>query len=775
MDIVEDYFLLYHGLRHHQKHCYIDFRLQTKDDFLEIAAIFLSVNRKNINDFLSTSTFKELISKYFQNGSVTIDDLYDYQYNILEFLSNQIASSDFEVLQNYFSFLQNNEIVSKEEYNKLTNIFKIIKIKKENKILSKTDENVSKDVDSDYFFTQKNFIEDIINEYEQITDQNLNEIKKTLNSQKFSIGVTGIINSGKSTMLNALLGQELLGTSVVPETANLSVIKYAKNTKAVVKFWSEKEWQNIENEADAIPSIAKFVKETKKIFKDKIKQYIKPENKTLQIAPEELPKFTSANHPSKLCNLVQSIELYSDIDFLQEGIEIVDTPGLDDPVIQREEITKSYLGKCDTLLHLMNVNQAATLSDINFIINTLLYHSISKLIIVLTKADTVTKGELEEVLFYTKNSIKKSLQNINHGDRYNFILQKLEFIPLSAKEALFCKIHPEISKQKGYDLNKTGLLEVEKSLRNLLFGKENEKNKITINSIKIKLKNIIKNKIENIELDLQLLSKTKDEIQVLAKEFENKNKEHRQLLSNIKEELKLELFYIKEQSFAYKKIVFDKIDSLSKTLTQRVVDDIRYELQKNGSLPKNERVEYIFENGKKDGLLDILRDYHYALYKLIVSSKEKISNKFPSLQIKPDENEYNQKLSNEIIDKVVLSNNSIVKQLISKSYKSTRLKHINTLQNTILTIINEHFEALKAPVEEAIETLSKQKLKEYKDELQIPLNELQNKLNEQEEILSLKIKESSLSEHEKDKKRELLYEKLTRLRNLENKADRINS
>ncbi len=774
MDIVEDYFLLYHGLRHRQKHCYIDFRSQIKDDFLEIAAIFLSVNRKNINEFLSTLTFKELISKYFQHGSATIDDIYDYQYNILEFLNHHIKIKDFEILQNYFSFLQKSEIITKEEYNKLTNILKIIKIKKENRILYKERENI-KNFDTDYFFTQKNFIKDIINEYEHITYQSLKEIKKTLNSQKFSIGVTGIINSGKSTMLNALLGQELLGTSVVPETANLSVIKYAKESKAVVKFWSEKEWQKIENEADTIPSIAKFAKETKKIFKDNIKQYIKPENKTVHITPEELPKFTSANHPSKLCNLVQSIELYNDIDFLQEGIEIVDTPGLDDPVIQREEITKSYLGKCDTLIHLMNVNQAATLSDINFIINTLLYHSISKLIIVLTKADTVTKQELEEVLSYTKNSIKKSLQNINHSNKYNFILQKLEFIPLSAKEALFCKTNPVMAKQKGYDLNKTGLLEVEKSIRNLLFGKENEKNKIVINSIKIKLKNIIKNKIENIEFDLQLLSKTKDEIKTLAKELENKNKEHRQLLSNIKEELKLELFYIKEQSSAYKKTVFDKIDTLCEILTQRVVDDIRYELQKNGSLPKNERVEYIFENGKKDGLLDIFRDYNYALYKQIMLSKEKISNKFPALQIKIDKNEYHQKLSNEIIDKVILSNNTIIKQLISKSYKNSKLKYIDTLQKNILTLIKEHFKSLKASMEEALETLNKQKLKEYQNELQMPLDELQDKLNEQEKILSHKIKESSLNEYEKDKKRELLYEKLTRLRNLETKTDRINS
>ena len=53
--------------------------------------------------------------------------------------------------------------------------------------------------------------------------------------------------------------------------------------------------------------------------------------------------------------------------FVQNGVEIVDTPGLDDPVIQREEITKSYLLECDLMIHLMNVNQSATQKDIEFI------------------------------------------------------------------------------------------------------------------------------------------------------------------------------------------------------------------------------------------------------------------------------------------------------------------------------------------------------------------------------------------------------------------------
>ncbi len=258
------------------------------------------------------------------------------------------------------------------------------------------------------FNEHKAEISKIIEELKEIFNkqdlkQELEDTINYINSQKFSIGITGVMNAGKSTMLNALMGKEILGSAVVPETANLTIVKYDKDPSANVFYWNKEEWNKIENSANEIESIKDFVNETKSLFKDELDNYIKDDTRSDKVDIENLASFTSAEASGKRCNLVKYVELKSDLNFLKDGIEIVDTPGLDDPVIQREEITKEYLSNCDMMLHLMNVSQSATLKDVEFIVDALLYQNISKLLIVITRADTVSKEELEEVNKLHKN------------------------------------------------------------------------------------------------------------------------------------------------------------------------------------------------------------------------------------------------------------------------------------------------------------------------------------------------------------------------------------
>ena len=201
----------------------------------------------------------------------------------------------------------------------------------------------------------KPILENIIKEIQSLTnnENTINELAQTndyLNNQKFSIGITGVMNAGKSTMLNALMGKEILGSAVVPETANLTVVKHNINEKAKVFYWNTQEWEKIEKAALELESMRDYVNETHSIFGDELNSYVQKESRYDEIDIKDLSLYTSAEAEGKKCNLVKYVELGSNLDFLADGIEIVDTPGLDDPVIQREEITKEYISACDMML-----------------------------------------------------------------------------------------------------------------------------------------------------------------------------------------------------------------------------------------------------------------------------------------------------------------------------------------------------------------------------------------------------------------------------------------
>ena len=152
--------------------------------------------------------------------------------------------------------------------------------------------------------------------------------------------IQGSSGSGKSTMLNALMGKEILGSAVVPETANLTIVKHNPTDNAKVFYWNKKEWQKIEDSANSLESMRDFVDETNRVFGENLKNYVQETSRFDEVDINDLKSYTSAEHSAKKCNLVKYVELGSNLKFLSDGIEIVDTPGLVDPVIQREEITK---------------------------------------------------------------------------------------------------------------------------------------------------------------------------------------------------------------------------------------------------------------------------------------------------------------------------------------------------------------------------------------------------------------------------------------------------
>lgn len=261
-------------------------------------------------------------------------------------------------------------------------------------------------------------------------ESTLETILLKFNEKHFSIGITGVLSAGKSTFLNALLGAEILGSSNIPETANLTILRYGTQEKARVHFWSKEQWQELCKYAQSDANLKLFIDQTLTIFGKDIHRFITCPKTTKDIESHEIHTYTSANHPNKFCNLIQQVELFTPLVFLQNGVEIVDTPGLDDPITKREEITRAYIQHCDLLIHVMNASCAATQVDIDFILESLLERNISRLLIVLTRVDLLTSQEIQASLDYTRKSLITQLKKANYKGDIQAIIARIDFIPL---------------------------------------------------------------------------------------------------------------------------------------------------------------------------------------------------------------------------------------------------------------------------------------------------------------------------------------------------------
>lgn len=61
-------------------------------------------------------------------------------------------------------------------------------------------------------------------------------LRQQLMNDTFKVTVIGNFKSGKSTLINALLGQEILPANALPTTAVITEIKYGEKPKAVLHF-----------------------------------------------------------------------------------------------------------------------------------------------------------------------------------------------------------------------------------------------------------------------------------------------------------------------------------------------------------------------------------------------------------------------------------------------------------------------------------------------------------------------------------------------------------
>lgn len=223
------------------------------------------------------------------------------------------------------------------------------------------------------------------------------------------IGIIGRVKAGKSSMLNALLfnGNDILPKAATPMTAALTIMEYSENVSAEVDFFTQQDIEQIKKNHDAY--LIELDKKIKKREQENIERIKKKKGLLDKLAPlsanekqeccekaksqaeremKDDPSFASydqyrrikesgkslsdleqyrtisAGSVEELMNGVlnqfvgssgafmpftKSVTLHIPEKGLQ-GLQIIDTPGINDPVTSRGERTDQLLQDCDVVL-----------------------------------------------------------------------------------------------------------------------------------------------------------------------------------------------------------------------------------------------------------------------------------------------------------------------------------------------------------------------------------------------------------------------------------------
>ncbi|HLJ51141.1 MAG TPA: dynamin family protein [Bryobacteraceae bacterium] len=211
-------------------------------------------------------------------------------------------------------------------------------------------------------------LERIVSEYGFVEFRSaLAHIVDRLSAPRFEIAVFGQVSSGKSSLLNAITGLDVLPVGVNPVTSVPTRLTYGPPS-AIVSFASGQE-------------------------------------KIYDLA--EIGEFVTEDCNSGNTKGVARIVVSMLSDRLSEGIVFVDTPGLGSLATAGAAETKAYLPECD--LGLVLINASATLSpeDVQ-LIHTLYLDGIPALIL-LSKSDLIGPADRDRAVQYIRGHVRTQL------------------------------------------------------------------------------------------------------------------------------------------------------------------------------------------------------------------------------------------------------------------------------------------------------------------------------------------------------------------------------
>jgi len=265
--------------------------------------------------------------------------------------------------------------------------------------------------------------------------ENLEKLGDKVHNDTFKIMVVGTFKNGKSTFINSFLGEEILPAYAVPCTAVINEVKYGEEKRAVLHF------------RNPLPEqIQKGIPEK---TLNHMQKYDMKDIPPLEIPYNEIEDYAvipMGKDPAEILleSPYEKIELFWPLPLLENGVEIIDSPGLNEAGA-RTKVTVEYLSRADAILFVLDAATLCAQNEMEFIENNLKAQGFEDPFFVVNRFDLIRQRERAQVRQFAEVKLKDYSTN--------------EIYFLSARDALDGKLDNDMEKYEN-----SGMPEFEKAL-----------------------------------------------------------------------------------------------------------------------------------------------------------------------------------------------------------------------------------------------------------------------------------------------------------------------
>jgi len=233
-----------------------------------------------------------------------------------------------------------------------------------------------------------------------------------LAEDRFNLAVVGQFKRGKSTLMNAILGRDLLPTGLLPLTSAITTLCYGSTERVVLR---REDW-TLEQEIP-LAQLTDFITERGN-----------PGNeKRLLEARGKLP-----------------------LPFLRRGLHFIDTPGIGSARHENTATTYAFLPQMNAVIFVTSVEAPLSEAEERFLID--LRGQVRQLFVVVNKLERLRGPERAEVLDYLQPRLDQLVG-----------IEQVQLAPLSARDGLAAKLNHDAPR-----LQQSGLAAFEQTLTEFL-------------------------------------------------------------------------------------------------------------------------------------------------------------------------------------------------------------------------------------------------------------------------------------------------------------------